>query len=377
MHRHDRMALPDQDHDIPRPRLFEATATHPPLSETTGDLWPRLGDATHGRWMLQVQGQRTARCTIPYPAGWRWLAPREPDSLGSFVPPVMRGPELTVRVVPLTWEVDPLAYLMHDCRKRGLSTTLARPDPGHDASRFELGGTRDSDGALWKSAALLHGGRLVIVETSAPVELWHPLRGALRSCRKGLDVAPPSPSAAIEPQRSHRSEDIRFALPTSWIRTNHRRRDGDERLVFAAPRCRSVIVIDGGSKSRPLHLRHASVFEALQTMGWGSPRRVTLQRSGIRSFSGILDGELEASGDPFRVRIAHRRMGRVHVDYTAVLPTSDTHAIDAMRTVRATEIAIDSTMAHPEKEAATMILGPSERASWLVRAHSEELQKSG
>lgn len=354
------MEVPKKNHDIPRPRLFETAAFHLPFTEITEDLHPASTSLGHARWTLGVQGDRSARCSIPYPVGWRWIAPTTSEVLGTFVPPDLVGPEVSVRMTRLAWEVDPLAFLMHHCHARGLVTTLARPELGYEQSRFELGGTREMDGGRWRSTAILHVGRLLIVETSASAELWNMMRPIFRPCRREFEVLPSPESFAVEPQRSHRTEYIRFCLPSSWMPSVHRRERGYERFVFSAPECSGAIIVDSGTVGPPLQLRQASLFEALESLGRGKPGHLTMQPSGIRTFSGILHGTLEGGGDSCSVRIAHRSLGKTYVDYTTVAPTAEARALDAMRTIKAIEIAIDSTLAHPETDACTTVLHANE-----------------
>lgn len=346
---------PDDDRadDLVRPRSFSEAGAMPCAEvtgfvEAVGGLRPR-----YRVWSVQVQGIRSYRFSMPVPAGWIWVPPSGPDVLGAFVPPDIVGPQITVRIQQVRWEVDVLAWLMRRCQSWGITVTMARPRGDGETLRFELGGTRDFDGAMWRISAAVHMGRLSIVEVMAPVRLWESMHETFRPCRQQFEILPPPQWSTIEPHRTFRTEQIQFSVPSSWTAKEHTVTRGHERYLISACPCRGLLRIDTGSSSEPPHLRQSRILRHFEDLGWRTVGGLTTLPSGIRTFCSTLEGSLSVRGEVYRLRIAHRRLGTTFIDYTTLTPTADELAEDAMRTARAAEIAIESTVVHVATDSET------------------------
>lgn len=350
---------PKNSHDIPRPRLFETVSPHAPCEAGSDVGGPVSASPMRlSTWALQLQDGRSSRCTAFYPEGWRWAAPFSIDELGSFVSPLHSSAVVSVRMYEVAWELDPLAWLMHDCVSRGLSVTMAYPHSEPSSFRFELGGIRDTDGAVWRAVAVRHGVRFLTLETLAPASCWDSHCEVFRACRERFEVLPVPRASTVEPQRIYRMAEIAFAMPRSWSCASDEPGPRFDRLVFSASEtgCRGLVIVDSGKGTSPLQHRQSRILSALERLGWSSIGGLSMQSAGIRSFGGVLEGELASQGEFFSLRIAHRRIGGAYVDYATVAPNHDRLAIDAMRTMKAVEIAIDSTRAHLELEQETAIV---------------------
>lgn len=341
---------------IVRPRLFsEASAM--PCAEVTESVESESDLRLRYRtWSVQVQGSRSYRFSMPVPAGWVWVPPSGPDVLGVFVPPEVVGPQITVRMEHVRWEVDVLAWLMRRCQTRGLAVTMVRSQNDAEALRFELGGTRDVDGAMWRISAALHMGRLLIVEVLAPLTLWEPMHETFRPCRQKYEILPPPQWATIEPHRTFRTEQVQFSVPSSWIAKEHTVTRGHERYLISANPCKGLLRIDTGNSMVPLHLRQSRILQHFEDLGWSVVGRLATLPSGIRTFCSTSEGRISVRGEAYRLRVAHRRLGTTFIDYTTLIPMAEELAEDAMRTARAAEVAIESTVLHATTDGETAVV---------------------
>lgn len=351
-----RNSVPEND-GLVHARLFGDVEARPCALAGDPDPRPCLR-ASYELWSVQVKERRGYRFTMPVPSGWIWIPPSAPDVLGAFVPAEMTGPQLTVRIQRIRWEVDVLAWLMHRCHAWGLVVTMARPQGDHEGSRFELGGTRDFDSAVWRISAALHTGRLLMVEAVAPLVLWNQMQELFRPCRREFEILPSPQWSTIEPYRTFKTEQIQFSVPASWSAKEHTiARDHERYLLSAAQsRCRGLVRIDTGCSATPLHLRQSRILRYFEDLGWRPLGQCSIHPSGIRTFCGAFEGSLRNREEIYHLRVAHRRLGKAYVDYTTLVPIHDDLAEDAMRTVRAGEIAIESTLTHTSQDGDTVII---------------------
>jgi len=350
--------------DILRPRLF-LDARPEQWAQLSGTFEPQKGLPDYGT--VTIDAGLGVKVSFPVPKGWEPVITDEPGTVAAFGSPEVSGPKVVLHTEILDWEVDPLAWLMYREQVRGVTVTLARPVDGE--LRHEVGGLREHDRVVWRSVVIFHGKRAFTLRAEAPHGLWEELQDMLRRSLLEFRVLEEKRAWGIEARKMLRTQHIGFSVPASWL--VRARQSGDSEVFVLGPtqaRGRALLRIESSHVGKPAELRERRILESLLERGWVLEGCLTRQQGGIRTFSPSAQGTLVWRERRFHLRIAHRRLGNAHVDYTVVLPVEDIYAIDAMRTSRAMEIAAESTMVHPS--------GPMP-ATTMIRLTSADLDAPG
>jgi len=333
--------------DVVRPRLFSKAALHPRATCTQSTSHSPSLMGLYETWTVRSWFPGDPTCTLPVPKHWQWLAPTEPDGLGGFAPLEDDGRMLVLEQSRLPFDVDPLAWIQHEAESQGLSVTLARQLADLPDARFETGGVDPRTGKVWRSSALLRGNRIVLVRGLAPAHAWEAAWSVLRPCSHNVVLSGPSRSVAAEARRLLRTRHAAFAVPVSWFVCAHHVCDSEVYLLRPTPEItRAMLRIDTGDASLSIAERQRRTMTALEGQGWCREGEITSYDGSIRTMASSSYGTLSHDGAKYHLRLSQRVLGKIYVDYTAVLPAEPSGVLEAMRTARAMEIAVETTVIH-------------------------------
>ena len=328
---------------------------------------------THRRVGVIPNGDESLRYLLPIPRGWGRAsslgacpAPGQPEILGLFAPqPDLSGPRIIVSATRLRWDVDPLLWVRHHWEAAGWSIAIARPLDARWHPRFEVGALKKVEGAveIRRTVGLVDNGRLLRVDAIAPSHQWAELHDLLWPCGVLFCLAKPTYRREVEAQgRVGRSSRVRFDLPASWhAMAAQAPWRGMERWV-ASPQDEigrsAALRVDAsewsGDGLEPIETRHLRVRHDLRTHGIRLERRVERIPAGLATGSTGLIGLFRAAGqdheERFEVRLAHRFIDGVSIDYTAVVASPQQYPLDFMRASRALEIAVATTKVRTKEE---------------------------
>lgn len=328
---------------------------------------------THRRVGMVPSGDESLRYVLPIPRGWGRVcalevspAPGRPEILGIFSPqPELSGPRVIVSATRLRWDVDPLLWTRHHWEAAGWKIAVARPLDARWHPRFEVGGLRRQEGLVEvrRGVGFVDNGRLLRVDAVAPSSQWPRVHDVLWPCGVLCSLAKPTYRREVEARRRiGNSLLVAFGLPASW----HASRVsapwvGVERWVVAPSDeiGRSVALrveasAWSGETLEPIEARQLRVRHELWQQGIRMARRAERIHAGLAAgtpgLAGVFAVVARDDEETFEVRLAHRVVEDVIVDYTLVVASPERFPLDFMRASRALEIAVASTEVRPKEE---------------------------
>ena len=328
---------------------------------------------THRRVGVVPSGDDSLRYVLPVPRGWGRVtalaaspSAGRPEILGIFSPqPDLSGPRVIVSATRLRWDVDPLLWTRHHWETAGWKIAVARPLDARWHPRFEVGGMRRLEGGVEvrRGVGLVDNGRLLRVDAVAPSSIWAQLHDTLWPCGVLFSLAKPTYRREVEARRRiGKSSLVAFGLPASWHATRGAPPwAGIERWV-AAPSDeigRSVALrveasAWNGETLEPIEARQLRVRHELWQQGIKVARRAERVHAGLATGTPGLAGFFAAVArddeESFEVRLAHRVIEDVIIDYALVVASPKRFPLDFMRASRALEIAVASTEVRPKEE---------------------------
>ena len=339
-------------------------------AEHTLDLLAR----SHRRVGIVPSSDPSLRYLMPIPRGWGRVcglsaepSPGRAELLGVFSPePDLDGPRIIVSVTRLRWDVDPLLWVRHHWERAGWSIAVARPLGARWHPRFEVGGLRQVAGTVEvrRCVGFIDNGRLLRVDAAVPSSTWSELHDVLWPCGVLFSLAKPTYRREVEAQgRIGNSSLVAFGLPASWqARVARAPWAGMQRWV-ASPMDEigrsAALRVDAsewsGDGLEPIETRQLRVRHDLRAHGIRLERRIERIPAGLATGVTGLIGFYRAVGqdneERFEVRLAHRFVDGVSVDYTMVVASPQEHPLDFMRASRALEIAVATTEVRTEEDA--------------------------
>ena len=328
---------------------------------------------THRRVGVVPSGDECLRYVLPVPRGWGRVcalaanpAAGRPEILGIFSPqPDLAGPRLIVSATRLRWDVDPLLWTRYHWETAGWRIAAAQPLEARWHPRFEVGALRRVEGEVEvrRGVGFVDNGRLLRVDAVAPSSVWARVHDTLWPSGVLFSLAKPTYRREVEARmRIGNSSLVAFGLPASWRATRVAAPDAGVERWVASPTDdigRSVALrveasAWNGETLEPIEARQLRVRHELWQQGIKMARRVERVHAGLAAGTPGLAGVFSVVGrddeESFEIRLAHRFVDGVLVDYIVVVASPTRFPLDFMRAARALEIAVATTEVRPQEE---------------------------